>query len=245
MTDDVRKPWDFFISYANEDRNDAASPLAQALTKRGFNVWLDQNVLSKDSKLEAEIQAGLSNCHYGIVVLSPRFLAKDWPMRELDTLLAIESLDGRYRLIPVLHNLSEPELAFKVPEVVQKRPLTTAHGFERLCDQILERVVQATDRKMSTQLGELGVTELPRFAAPSLLRCPNENCSWLVPDDRPEFLRSAGSEFTLARVGSEWCLVCGACGTPVGSVTLDEAKEIAAQVRVTGLWAPSRGQAHK
>jgi len=241
MTDLIRKAWDFFISYASEDRELAANPLAKALTQRGFNVWLDHQVLSKTAKLEAEIQRGLSDCHYGIVIVSRRFLEKDWPMRELDTLLAIETMDGRYRVVPVIHGLTEDALREKSPGLASKAPISTADGFDHVCDQILERVVKSVDRDRQSTLGELGTTELPRFRAPSLLSCQSPNCSWRVPDDWPDFLKGAGPEFTLARVGRDWCIVCAACGTQVGSVTLEEAKDIAAQVRVTGLWAPNRG----
>ena len=89
----MRKTWDFFISYASEDRTAAANPIEAELTKRGFAVWLDHKVLSEARKLVEEIHTGLSNCHYGIIILSPRFLSKDWPMRELDTLFAIESIE--------------------------------------------------------------------------------------------------------------------------------------------------------
>jgi hypothetical protein len=241
LADTPRKTWDFFISYASEDRESAANPLAEALTRRGFKVWLDYQVLSETAKFEAEIQRGLLDCHYGVVIVSSRFLQKDWPMRELDTLLAIETVDGRHRIVPVVHGLKENDLREKTPELLHKGPISTADGFDRVCDQILERVVRAVDRDRQRMLGELGTTELPRFAAPGLLSCQNKNCCWRVPDDWPDFLKGAGPEFTLSRIGQDWCIVCTSCGTPVGSVTFDEAKEIAAQVRVGGLWGPKRG----
>jgi len=241
MTDLTRKTWDFFISYASEDRESAANPLAAALKQRGFNVWLDYQVLSETAKLEVEIQRGLSDCHYGIVIISRRFLEKDWPMRELDTLLAIETIDGRHRIVPVIHGLTENALLEKSPELARKAPISTADGFDHVCDQVLERVVTSVDRDRQSTIGQLGTTELPRLASPSLLNCRNPNCSWRVPDDWPAFLKGAGPEFTLACVDQVWCIVCGACGMPVGSVTQEEAKDIAAQVRITALWAPNRG----
>src|SRR5208282_2561990 len=94
MGDAVRKRWDFFVSYASQDRETAAEPVAGALTNRGFAVWLDRWIISEDaSRLQEQIQHGLSECHYGIVIVSPWFLQKDWPMRELDTLLAIETIE--------------------------------------------------------------------------------------------------------------------------------------------------------
>ena len=34
------KEYDFFISHASEDKYDVAIPLAEALSKLGFKVWL-------------------------------------------------------------------------------------------------------------------------------------------------------------------------------------------------------------
>jgi TIR domain len=240
-----RKSWDFFISYASENRESAADPLAEALTLRGFKVWLDHEVLFETSKLEDEIRRALADCHYGIVILSPRFLQKDWTMRELDTLLAIETLDGRHRVIPVVHNITEDDLREKAPELLRKVPISTAQGFDHVCDQILERVVRAVDRDQQGALGELGVIELPRFSARGILRCQNENCSWPVADDWPDFLKDAEPELTLAKLGAGWCIVCTSCRKPVCSVSLQEAKKIAAQVRIGNLWAPARGDSTK
>jgi hypothetical protein len=241
MVEAERKAWDFFLSYASEDRESAANPLAGVLTQRGFKVWLDHQVLSETTKFEDAIQQGLADCHYGIVIVSSRFLQKDWPMRELDTLLAIETLDGRHRIVPVVHNVTEDELRQKAPELLQKASINTLQGFDHVCDQVLDWVVTAVDRKRHETLGELGVVELPRFSAPGILRCENESCSWRVPDDWPDFLQGAGPEFTLGRVGGDWCIVCDSCGKPVGSLTLQEAKEMAAQVRLSNLWKPTRG----
>ena len=61
MSTSYRKPWDFFISYASEDRASAANPLANALTRRGFSgVWLDHQVLDKADRLEKQIELGLT-----------------------------------------------------------------------------------------------------------------------------------------------------------------------------------------
>jgi hypothetical protein len=203
----MRKTWDFFISYASEDRAAAANPIEEELTNRGFAVWLDHKVLSEAGKLVEEIHAGLSNCHYGIIILSPRFLSKDWPMRELDTLFAIESIEGRRRIVPLLHNMTLPELQDRAPELHKKTPIRTGIGVKLVCDQILDRVLHNTDRKMQASLGELGTKDLPRFRAPGLLRCGNESCTWRAPAEWPDFLGAAGPEFTFRKVGGKWCIV--------------------------------------
>ncbi|MFN7939587.1 MAG: toll/interleukin-1 receptor domain-containing protein [Bryobacteraceae bacterium] len=236
----MSKNWDFFISYASEDRADAADPIELELTKRGFAVWLDHKTLDAPKELEAQIQRGLSECHFGVVILSPRFLEKDWPMREIDTLFAIESIEGRRRVVPLLHKITASELEARVPDLRVTHPILTREGAVRVCDQILERVLQSTDRSRQEQLGEFGTDELPRFSAPGQLKCVNSECSWRPPADWPDFLHASGPEFTFAKVGEQWCIVCAECRSPVGSITEDEAKQLAGQIRMSNLWARDR-----
>lgn len=236
----VRKKWDFFVSYASEDRESAANPLADGLTRRGFTVWLDHKVISDGSRFDEQIREGLAECHYGIVIVSPRFLAKDWPMRELDTLLGIETIEGRHRIVVVLHKLTSAELQRTAPELLRKAPIHTDQGFERVCDEVLERVVRAADRERRMTLGELGAVELPHFPGAGLVCCSNQACSWPDRSDLPPDLKAMGPFFTLKHVGQQLCIVCASCGTPAGAVTEEDAKQIAALVRLGNLWKPER-----
>ena len=121
-------------------------------------------------------------------------------------------------------------------------PILADVGLKLVCDQILDRVLHNTDRKMQESLGELGTTDLPRFRAPGLVRCGNSGCTWRPPADWPDFLNLAGPEFTFQKVSDKWCIVCAECNTPVGWITEEEAKQLAGQVRLGNLWAPDRGK---
>jgi len=238
-----RKRWDFFISYASEDRATAAEPLAAALRGRGFAVWLDQDALTGDaSKLTNEIQAGLTNCHAGIVILSSRFIRKQWPIRELETLLSLETVDGRLRIAPVLHDVAASDLQGGIWDGLRARlTITTASGFDGVCDDILQMLMTSAHREDHANLGQLGSLELPAFRAIGIVQCANPDCTWRVPDDWPPDFANVGPEFTLQRIGTQWCIVCEACKHPVGSLTLDEAREIVAIIQAGGLWGRTPG----
>src|SRR5688572_1660795 len=94
--------WDVFISHAREDKVAVARPLAEALLRSGLRVWLDEQEISLGDSLTGKINEGLAQSRYGVVILSPDFLAKEWPKRELGALLAIELKHGK-RVLPVLH----------------------------------------------------------------------------------------------------------------------------------------------
>ena len=83
------KQWDAFISHASEDK-DVVVPLAEALRSAGLKIWLDQQVLRLGDSLREKIDEGLADSRFGIVVLSPSFLAKRWPKRELNGMMAVE-----------------------------------------------------------------------------------------------------------------------------------------------------------
>lgn len=88
--------WDVFISYASENRDAVAAPLAQSLEELGLRVWFDITELKVDDSLRERIDAGLSQSRYGVVVLSTAFFAKHWPTRELNGLAQRET-EGRCR----------------------------------------------------------------------------------------------------------------------------------------------------
>lgn len=69
--------WDVFISYASEDRETVAAPLAEALRVNGLRVWYDQFELTPGKQLLQSIDEGLRESRFGIVVLSPHFSQKN------------------------------------------------------------------------------------------------------------------------------------------------------------------------
>ena len=80
MSDAMQQPsWDVFISHASEDKETVARPLAEALARRGVKVWFDAEQLTLGDSLRRSIDQGLAQSRYGIVILSRRFFAKEWP----------------------------------------------------------------------------------------------------------------------------------------------------------------------
>lgn len=239
MPEAPRKPWDFFISYAREDERNAAIPLASELRSRGFEIWLDQYILSPDEPIEDKIINGLRNCHFGIVILSPHFIRKDWPKRELDTLLAIEAIDARSRIIIISHNYNEAELQAAAPKLARRSITNTSAGFLQVCDQILNAIITIADKEDISSREADSVTPFAHFRAIGILSCQNPQCSWKPTPEIMELLKSdPGPEFTLSNRGSHWYVVCSSCGTPaMGLITPEDAKELAALGRIN-LWAP-------
>ncbi|MGA3243622.1 MAG: toll/interleukin-1 receptor domain-containing protein [Bacteroidota bacterium] len=107
--------WDAFISYASEDREVIAAPLAILLRGMGISVWFDQTELNVGDSLRQKIDEGLANSKFGIVLLSPHFFGKHYPTRELDGLAQREA-NGQKLILPVWHNVDVEQVrAFSPP----------------------------------------------------------------------------------------------------------------------------------
>jgi Lon protease-like protein len=133
--------WDVFISHAREDKEAVARPLALELRSRGLNVWFDEFTLSLGDSLRRSIDRGLAECRFGVVVLSPCFFAKEWPMRELDGLTSREN-EGRKVILPVWHGIEHPEVAKFSPTLADRLAVTTDRGITALADAI-EKAIRA------------------------------------------------------------------------------------------------------
>lgn len=129
---------DVFISHASEDKESVARPLAELLTQRGCTVWYDTFRLRLGDSLHAEIDRGLSGCRFGVVILSPSFFSKPWPMRELSALLALETADGRKRVLPVWHQMDSAAIAAKSALLSDRLGVSTTAGLEEVARRIVE-----------------------------------------------------------------------------------------------------------
>jgi hypothetical protein len=127
--------WDVFISHASEDKDVIARPLALALSAAGLSVWFDEFALTAGDSLSRSIDYGLSNSKYGIVIVSPRFLEKKWPQRELAALFAKE--DQGKVIIPVWHDVTEELVRSHSPVLADRFALKSTMSVEELVRELL------------------------------------------------------------------------------------------------------------
>ncbi|MDQ0068953.1 replicative DNA helicase [Variovorax boronicumulans] len=146
--------YDVFISHASEDKDDVARPLAEGLRARGLSVWIDEMELKLGDSLRRGIDHGLAESRYGLVVLSPDFLRKEWPQKELDGLVARE--DGSQKIIlPVWHQVSREDITKYSPPLADKLAVPTSKGLNHVIDQVV-RAIETTPKESATPLQEEG-----------------------------------------------------------------------------------------
>lgn len=115
-----------FVSHASEDKEEIARPLTEALTALGHKIWFDEFTLKIGDSLRRAIDRGLASSRFGIVVLSPSFLSKNWPQYELDGMVARE-VAGQKVILPIWHKLSKNEVLSYSPTLADRIALSTSN----------------------------------------------------------------------------------------------------------------------
>ena len=128
---------DFFICHASEDKEGFVRQLAETLEDKGACVWYDEFTLNVGDSLRREIDRGLANSRFGVVILSEAFFKKEWPQKELDGLVALE-IQGLSRILPIWHKVSVDEVARYSPMLADKVALNTSlKSVEDIADDLL------------------------------------------------------------------------------------------------------------
>lgn len=130
--------YDIFISHASEDKDAIARPLYNALVENSISVWFDEAAIKLGDSLRRKIDEGLSKCRYGVVILSPHFLSKEWPQRELDGLVARETALGEKRILPIWHELDRATLLRYSPPLADRMAGLSEDGVPALVKKILQ-----------------------------------------------------------------------------------------------------------
>jgi len=132
------KKYDIFIAHASEDKN-FVTPLALSLRQSGLEVWYDDFILTVGNSLRQEIDRGLAQSQYGVVILSHNFFAKHWPRKELDGLASKEQL-GRKVILPVWHNIDKEEVASYSPTLADIYAVKSSAGIETVTNEIIKAI---------------------------------------------------------------------------------------------------------
>jgi hypothetical protein len=126
---------DVFISHASEDKASFVSGLATKLNQAGITVWYDNFSLKWGDRLRENIDRGLANSRFGIVVLSHAFFSKKWPKEELEGLFQRE-LAGKARILPVWHNVTEAEVAQFSPMLAGRLAVSSTESLDQITTKL-------------------------------------------------------------------------------------------------------------
>ncbi|NLD93981.1 MAG: TIR domain-containing protein [Fibrobacter sp.] len=134
------KEYHFFISHASEDKDEIVRELANALIDAGVKIWYDEFVLKVGDSLRKTIDNGLVKSQYGIVIISPSFIKKNWTEYELNGMIARE-MDGHKVILPIWHKITKDEVLRYSPTLTDKMALNTSiHTIAEIVNSLKEIV---------------------------------------------------------------------------------------------------------
>ena len=149
------KQWDIFISHAAEDKATVARPLVAVLRRAGARVWLDEQELTVGDSLSEKIDEGLAQSRFGAVILSPAFLAKHWPKKELAGLRSREE-DGQKVILPVWHNVDKTTIRLFSPILADVLAANTDQGIDTVARQLADVIFPMVDDDLSNEHKSVG-----------------------------------------------------------------------------------------
>lgn len=129
--------WDVFICHASEDKEEFVRELANALVDTGLKIWYDEFTLKVGDSLRRSIDRGLAHSRYGIVIISPAFLRKEWPQKELDGLVGFE-VNGRKVILPVWHEIDVDEVRKYSPTLTDRVATSSKKGLKQVVADLLD-----------------------------------------------------------------------------------------------------------
>lgn len=144
---------DVFISHASEDKDEIARPLAEALQARGVSIWFDELSISWGQPIHRAIERGIANTAFGLVIVSPSFMEKQWTQAELDALYGRQMgrPGGHGLILPLWHRVTADDVQRRLPMIAALKALNTGvSNIEEIADQVA-RLVHATRKRPSVQ----------------------------------------------------------------------------------------------
>jgi hypothetical protein len=109
--------YDVFISHANDNKEEFVNGLTTALSKLDISIWYDANILDWGDNWKLQIANGLKKCRFGIVVISPEFLGREWTEKELNDLLQRQNETGQKVVLPLLYKMTVADMKKQYPQL--------------------------------------------------------------------------------------------------------------------------------
>ena len=115
---------DVFVCHASEDKNSFVRPLAEGLRRLGVTVWYDEFSLQLGESISRQIDHGIANAKFGIVVISVHFIGKHWAEHELRGLVN-RDIEEDLRILPIWHGVSKQQVLAFSPSLSDKVAIDT------------------------------------------------------------------------------------------------------------------------
>jgi len=135
--------YDLFLSYAKED-SDFARDLAKLLKAKNIAVWYDHGKLRIGDSFLRQIEDGLENSDFFLLLLSPDYFKKPWTEFERGVALV---RGGKKRILPVyLRHYKPNELQKIAPSIVDTTGIEAdKHSMDEIATMISNLIKNRDD----------------------------------------------------------------------------------------------------
>jgi hypothetical protein len=133
----VDQTWDIFMSHASPDKPYVRG-LVKALRANDVSVWFDEDCIRPGEPSRQAIKNGLKKSIYGIVVLSPAYIAdRKWTEHEFDALFAREEFNS-FIIMPVWHGVSKEDIKRYDPALADRNSISKTDDYDEIVQNILK-----------------------------------------------------------------------------------------------------------
>ena len=103
-------PYQVFLSHAGEQKSQYATWIERELTRRGVSVFFDERSLKGGDRPDDVMLNAALTCRIAIVVVSPEYIQKTWPLLELSIFAARLVRQREVQRLPAREKLTDDEL---------------------------------------------------------------------------------------------------------------------------------------
>lgn len=116
---------DIFICHASEDKEYIVRNMVEAFTEAKISCWYDEAEIQWGDSITQKVNEGLQMSQYVVVVFSTAFVGKNWPAKELNSVLNMEATTGSVKVLPLLVGTEQEkaEILSQFPLLNDKRYL--------------------------------------------------------------------------------------------------------------------------
>jgi len=129
--------WNVFISYAHEDRDEIAYPLATRLRELGLEIWFDEFELKLGHSITQGIDHGISGSKAGVLIISKSFFAKKFTKYELRGIVQRHIME-EIKILPIWVDVNAEEVRSFSPSLADLLAANWETGIDSVISKILD-----------------------------------------------------------------------------------------------------------
>lgn len=180
------EPRDIFICHASEDKDSIVRTMVDLFNCEGITCWYDETEVQWGDSITDKVNEGLRISSYVLVVFTMAFIEKEWPQRELNSILSKEASSGEVKVLPLIVGSEEERVMIlsKYPLLSDKMYLVWNDNHQKIVCALKSRLKSGGDVGTFDQSRDISVSNNIAIPMPEIKK-------QFTQRDRDLFLRDA------------------------------------------------------